>query len=318
MKRLARKIFSPLNAFIGIQVVWILTVGLWIYRAVARHREFGDLARRYSLQLTRDRSEWLTLAQGLILLAAVLAGVYILFLYWRRQSKLYQQQRDFISSVAHELKSPLASIRLHLETIRLRRPDPQRLEQFLDTMISDTERLDGLITNLLMAARLEHGRRSGDRPVVDLSEGLVAFLEKNRGKIPEGGVLEWEVEKGLHLAAEQEALETAFRNLFENAILYSDLAPELTVTARREGKSCVILFADRGRGLDHRDLARVFEMFQRVRRSGENIRGTGLGLYIVKSVVEEHGGKVAAESPGPGKGSVFRITLPLAERSDNG
>jgi signal transduction histidine kinase len=102
------------------------------------------------------------------------------------------------------------------------------------------------------------------------------------------------------------------RNLFENALLYSPVSPEIRVTLTRETNQCRLVFQDKGMGIDPKHLKKIFRKFYRVRRPGENIRGTGLGLYIVKQVVTEHEGKVEAFSEGVGKGSRFTITLPLA------
>jgi two-component system, OmpR family, sensor histidine kinase VicK len=103
----------------------------------------------------------------------------------------------------------------------------------------------------------------------------------------------------------------ALRNLLENALLYSPVSPEIQVRLRRSGRQCLLDFQDNGIGIGKAELDRIFEMFYRVRNPGESIRGTGLGLYIVKSVVNAHGGKISVESGGPGKGSTFHITLPL-------
>ncbi len=316
--RWLRKITHPFIAFIGIQLVWVLLVVFWIYWFVVRHKEFRQLAERYRPELVGHGFGWPVLVGGLVLLLIILAGVYVIFLYWRRQSALYREQKDVISQVTHELKSPLASIQLHLETIRLRKPPPEKLERFLDTMLADTERLNNLISNLLMAARLEQRRRTATSTVIDLSALVADFVARKRGKLPEGGNISVEAEPGIKIAADVEGLQTALRNLFENAVLYSPASPEIRVTLRREGKRCLLTFQDKGIGLAPADLKRVFRRFYRVRHPGESIRGTGLGLYIVKSVVNEHGGRIRVTSEGEGKGCTFIITLPLAgEKKDH-
>ena len=309
-----RKIFTPLSALIGIQLVWVLIVVFWIYWFIGRHKELRRLTQQYKPDLLAGyHFDWLVLAEGLALLVAILIGVYIIFLYWKRQSTLNRQQRNFISQVTHELKSPLASIRLHLETIRLRNPSPERLERFLDTMLDDTSRLENHINNLLMAARLEHGFGGGDRQNINFSEFVSQFLEGKQLKLPEGGSLTWRIEPDIRVELDAEGMGMAFRNLFENAILYSLASPEIEVTLTRESKRCLLTFCDQGRGMDKGDTKRVFRMFYRVRTTGENIRGTGLGLYIVQSIIERHGGRIRATSPGVGKGTTFHISLPLAK-----
>ncbi len=308
-----RKITHPLIAFIGIQLIWVLLVVFWIYWFVVRHKELRQLTERYRPDLVTHGFGWPVLVGGLALLLAILAGVYVIFLYWRRQSALYREQKDVISQVTHELKSPLASIQLHLETIRLRKPSPEKLERFLDTMLADTERLNNLISNLLMAARLEQRRRATASTVIDFSAFIADFAARKREKLPEGGSITVEAEPGIKIATDAEGMQTALRNLFENAVLYSPASPEIRITLQQQGKRCILTFQDKGIGLATADLKRVFRRFYRVRRHGESIRGTGLGLYIVKSVISEHGGKITVTSEGEGKGCTFIITLPLAE-----
>lgn len=307
-----QKLFTPLMALIGIQLVWGLLVFFWIYWFMGRHKEFRELAERYRPELIGRGFDWLVLVEGLVMLAIILAGVYVLFLYWRRQSNLYREQKDFISQVTHELKSPLASIKLHLETIRLRKPPPEKLERFLDTMLEDTERLDNLLSNLLMVAKLEQRRRASQYPVVDFSAFVTRYMERQRGKLPEGGSITLDIEEGVRAAIDAEGMETALRNLFENAVLYSPASPEIRVTLRREGGRCILYFQDSGTGIEAQELKKVFRKFYRVRRPGETIRGTGLGLWIVSSVVKEHGGTIEVASEGIGKGTTFTISLPVA------
>ncbi|KAF0217466.1 MAG: integral membrane sensor signal transduction histidine [Geobacteraceae bacterium] len=306
-----KKLFSPLTAFIGIQLVWVLLVIFWVYWFIGSHKEFRDLAVRYKPELVGQSVNWLVLVEGLFLLFVILVGVYVIFLYWKRQSTLYKEQKNFISQVTHELKSPLASIQLHLETIRLRKPPAEKLERFLDTMLSDTERLNGLINNLLMAGKLEHRRRGAHYTAIDFSDFIVKFMERKRSKLPEGGNLALEVEKGIRAAVDVEGMEMVLRNLFENAVLYAEGSPDIRVCLKAAGKKCLLTFQDKGMGVDVKDLKKIFRMFYRVRRPGENIRGTGLGLYIVKSVIKEHGGRITVTSEGAGKGCTFLITLPL-------
>jgi signal transduction histidine kinase len=310
-----KRLFHPLIAFIGIQLVWGVLVLFWISWFLDSNREFRNLALRYRPELVNKGLDWTALLGGIILLLVVLAGVYVLFLYWKRQYDLYRQQKNIISQVTHELKSPLASIQLHLETMRLRPLPPQKTEQFLDTMLDDVDRLNHLISNLLMAAKLEQKRRTAQRRPIDFSAFLITYLERKREKLPEGSSLSLDIEENILVSCNTEEMEMAMRNLFENAILYSPASPEIAITLRKQGKRCHLAFQDRGKGIDPEHVKKVFRMFYRVRSHGENIRGTGLGLYIVKSVISAHGGKIRVASEGLGKGSTFHITLPLAEQS---
>ncbi len=311
--KLLKKLFHPLFALIAIQLVRVLLVVFWIYWFVGSHKEFSRLAELYKPELARHGFDWVVLVEGLVLLLVILAGVYVIFLYWKRQSDLVRRQKDILSQVTHELKSPLASIQLHLETIKLRNPTSDKLERFLDTMLADTDRLNNLINNLLMAAKLEQRARTAPYPVIDFSRFIGKYMEQKRPKLPEGGSLAIEVEDGIRAAIDAGGMETVLRNLFENAGLYSPGAPEIRVSLTRSGRNCLLTFRDNGRGIDAKDIKKIFRMFYRVRRPGESIRGTGLGLYIVRSVVREHGGRIKVVSEGQGKGTTFLITLPLAK-----
>lgn len=313
MKKLIRKLFHPVMALIAIQLVWITVVVFWIYWFIGKHREFSAFAKKYAPErLAGIGFNWVVMVEGLIMLAVILAGVYVIFVYWKRQSNLYAKQRNFITQVTHELKSPLASIQLHLETIRLRQLPQEKLNTFVATMLSDTERLHYLINNLLMAARLEQRRRPVEKRLLDASVLLTEYVERERSKLPEGGNISLDVEPGIQLFAAPNELEMVMRNLFENAVLYSPGVPEISVALSKEGKTVKLKVSDKGRGLDSSELKKVFEMFYRVHSVGENVRGTGLGLYIVQTIIRGYRGSVAVESPGPGKGCTFVLTMPSA------
>lgn len=125
MKKFFGRFFNPLIAFIAIQLVWVVLLVLWIVWFVNSHKRLRTLAERYSPELLQGGIDWFILIEGILLLVAILIGVYVIFLFWRRQAALLRMQRNFIAQVSHELKSPLASLQLHLETIRRRRRDRQ-------------------------------------------------------------------------------------------------------------------------------------------------------------------------------------------------
>ena len=307
--KLLRKIFHPVMALIAVQLVWITLVVFWIYWFIGKDREFRQLAEKYRPELLGAGFNWPVMVEGLLLLVVILVGVYVIFVYWKRQSNLYAKQRDVISQVTHELKSPLASIQLHLETIRLRRPAGEKLDAFVGTMLADTDRLHYLINNLLMAARLEKRRKPAERRLTDISAMLAEYVERERANLPQGGSISLEAEPAIKLLVDPEEMGMVLRNLFENAVLYSPGSPEITVRLARAGNSVRLTIQDKGRGLDRKEIKHVFEMFYRVHPTGENVRGTGLGLHIVNTIIRSYGGKVSVASAGPGQGCTFIITL---------
>lgn len=307
-----RRVFQPIMTLIAIQLVWITVVVFWIYWFIGKNREFRNLAEKYRPELLSQGANWPIMVEGLVMMVLILIGVYVIFLYWNRQSKLYLQQRNIISQVTHELKSPLASIQLHLETIRLRKPAEDRLDSFVNTMLADTDRLHYLINNLLMAARLEQRRKQTDRRMTDLTQLVNEHVERERSTLPQGGTISFEAPPSLKAMVDPEEMSMVVRNLFENAVLYSPQSPDISVRLAKTGAWLQLSVQDHGRGLNKKELKKVFDRFYRAQPPGDNVRGTGLGLYIVESVIKGYGGTVGATSDGPGKGCTFTVKFPTA------
>ena len=308
-----KRIFSPLMAFIGIQLAWVLVVIVWLNWFLGSHRELRQLAEKYSPELLVGGPDWLILTEGLLLLVSILVGVYVIFLYWRKQTALVREQRHFISQVTHELKSPLASLQRQLETIRRHQPPPQKLAAFLETMMSDANRLNGLIDNLLSASRVEQKHWRLDLQPIDFSAFVEKYFRTHQFTLPKAGKLTMTITPGIHAAIDQDAMATVLRNLLENAVLYSDKSPQVHVSLAIEGDKCCLAVADQGRGIEAYEQKKIFNMFYRIRRKDENIRGTGLGLFIVHATVRRHHGQVKVESQGKGQGATFKICLPVTQ-----
>jgi signal transduction histidine kinase len=309
---LLRRINRPIMTLIAIQLVWITVVVFWIYWFIGKHRQFRELAEKYRPELLGEGANWPVMVEGLVMMVLILIGVYVIFVYWNRQANLYVQQRNIISQVTHELKSALASIQLHLETIRLRKPPEERLDSFVSTMLADTDRLHYLINNLLMAARLEQRRKQSERRLTDVTQLVLEHVERERSTLPQGGNISFEALPELKAMVDPEEMGMVVRNLFENAVLYSPQSPEIMVRLIKSGSWLQLTVQDHGRGLDKKDQKLVFDRFYRAQPPGDNVRGTGLGLYIVESVIKGYGGTVGVTSNGPGKGCTFILKFPAA------
>jgi len=313
--RIFGRIINPLMAFIGIQLVWVVVLVFWISWFMRSHRKLRTLAEKYSPELLQGGTEWFILIEGIVLLAAILVGVYVIFLYWQRQNALNRAQHQFVAQVTHELKSPIASLQLHLETIRRRQPSAKKLADFVNTMLSDTRRLDMLTSNLLTANRLEHKGFKLSLQPADLSELTERYFRDLQFSLPRAGRMVLDIAPKLLVNLDSDSLETVFRNLLENALLYSDGPPTIKVSLQTEGRYAHLTFSDQGRGMEQGDQKKVFQMFYRVRIPGKTIRGSGLGLFIVRGVVKLHKGRVWIESPGLGAGTSVHIQLPLSART---
>ena len=315
--KLFKKLFHPLITFISIQIVWIFLLVSWIYWFIGRHQQLKEFAARYQTEWLPAKADWLILTEGIVLLVAILIGIYVIFLYWRRQAALNRAQRHFINQVTHELKSPLASIQLQLETIQMRQPTPEQLQKFLIMMQGDSDRLHGLINNLLTAGQIEHKGSRLNLQKDNLSQFIENYLSKEKINFPEGGTLSWNITAGLIARFDPEALETVMRNLVENALLYVDGPPEIMITLKEDGNIAHLIFSDQGHGIPQKYKKKVFRMFYRIKRSGKTIRGSGLGLFIIRNVIRLHRGKVWIDSPGSGQGTTFHLTLPLVTSEQN-
>ena len=314
--KLFRRLFHPLITFIVIQIVWILLLVSWIYWFLGQHQQLKALASKYQVEWLPDTGDWLILTEGILLLVAILIGIYVIFLYWRRQASLNRAQRHFINQVTHELKSPLASIQLHLETIQLRQPSPEQLQQFVERMQGDSERLNGLINNLLTAGKIEHRGAKLNLQQGNLSKMIENYLLQEEEKFKKIGTLSWDIEPGLTALFETDAIETVMRNLLENATLYTDQLPIVTVKLARDGEMAHLSFSDQGYGIPNKYRKKVFRIFYRIRNTGKTIRGSGIGLFIVRNVIRLHGGKAWIESFGSGKGTTFHLMIPLSREAE--
>ncbi len=311
MKRVFKRLFHPLITFISIQILWIFLLVSWIYWFLGRHQQLKELATRYQAEWLPDTTDWLILTEGIVLLVAILIGIYVIFLFWKRQASLYKAQRHFINQVSHELKSPLASLQLHLETIQMRQPNPEQLQRFTLLMQDDTQRLGTLINNLLMAGRIEAKSTQLHLENCDLAMLLETYLTQEQNNFPVEGSLTWQLEAGLQARIEKEALETVLRNLLENAILYADSAPIVHVRLTRSGDNANLQISDQGPGIPPKDRKKVFRMFYRLRQTGKTIKGSGLGLFIVRNLIKLHGGKVWIGGNKGNRGTTFNLVIPL-------
>ena len=244
-------------------------------------------------------------------------GILVLWRGLRPGADLLNRQQNFLAAVSHELRSPLASLRLTTETLLLRDLAATDRRGLLERNLEDLRRLERLVGNLLETTRLEERRAVPRREPVDLSEAVsLAFAELgHRAAGTEGIDIDVQVESGLGLQADPVGLGTVLRNLIGNAIESAQTAgSRVEVTARRLDSEVELQVLDDGVGFEPSEGRRLFEKFYRpgseLRR---NKQGSGLGLYLVRGFVALEGGEVEARSEGPGRGATFRVTWPAGE-----
>ena len=307
-----RSVGIPLALGIGIAILVLLLAVGWQILVLDDPRA---LTQGLS---TRD---WLMLILGTVFFALVLAGLVALSAWLVREMRLNQRQRAFLDAVTHEMRTPLASLRLYLDTLGRHDPDPEQRRAFLGRMQRDVDRLDHTVEQVLHAARAEeHGRGLPSEQVmlVPLLDECIEEL-RARHELPASAVqldaAQLSVQGPAAVRGNRAELAVIFRNLLENAAKYSDASVEISVRVSPKGDDRVdVAISDRGIGIPAGELRKIFQRFYRTGRDVQRTAvGLGLGLFIVRNLVRRQGGRVVARSQGSGAGSRFVVTLRAAE-----
>ena len=253
---------------------------------------------------------------GLVSFLVIIAGLVLNTIFLVREIRRNDQHDTFINAMTHELKTPIASIRLYLETLQRRELEPAKRQEFYRIMLADTDRLLQTTEQVLRAGRVGRSSRLYHRTDIDLGELVEECVDLARTRShlpPECVTLSAKPSRPLMMLGDPDELKGAVLNLLDNAIKYSGDRIEINVRVeRKDPKTAVIQVSDHGIGIPREQLKHVFKRFYRVPGTVTiRVKGTGLGLFIVRSVVEKHGGKVFVESEGTGKGSTFRMQLPV-------
>lgn len=262
--------------------------------------------------------EIVLLVFGVIFFALLITGVVLNTTFLVREIRRNEQHDAFINAVTHELKTPIASIRLYLETLKTREVEEAKQKEFYDVMLADSDRLLQTVEQVLYAGRMGDKKRKLNMRKIDMQQLVRECVELTRTRYKlNGNVLNYiESTNGsrIRVKGNAEELRAAVINLLDNAVKYAQQEMNISVEVKMiDDKKVVINIKDNGIGIPRSDLKRIFNRFYRVQnRFGAKVKGTGLGLFIVQSVISKHGGKVFAESEGEGQGSTFTIQLPKA------
>jgi two-component system sensor histidine kinase SenX3 len=252
---------------------------------------------------------------GIVLLALIIAGVVVNTTFFVREIRRNEQHDAFINAVTHELKTPVASIRLYVETLKTRAVDESKRNEFYGIILSDSDRLLGTIEQILRTGRVGASSRKPHLAPMQLDELVTECVTRARilHRIPPEA-LQYEPGPPLPILGDYDEVHAAVSNLIDNAVKYSGSEMGIEVEAYEgTGRYAEVRVKDRGAGIPGTELKRIFKRFYRIHSAGATrIKGTGLGLYIVRSVAKRHGGRAWAESGGPGQGSTFILQFPIA------
>lgn len=263
-----------------------------------------------------NMTEVALLILGIVFFALIITGLILNTIFLVREIRRSEQHDAFLNSVTHELKTPIASIKLYLETLKSRDVTEEKRREFYDVMLSDSDRLLNTVEQVLQAGRVKERRQQLNITECNIAEVLAYAINIVRSRYH----LEPEIirltapDEELMVLGDAEELQTAFINLIDNAVKYSGEQPKISIRIKRTAfNKIAIIIRDNGLGIPASDLKRIFKRFYRVPGAASKERkGTGLGLFIVRTIIERHGGKISAESEGIGKGSKFIVQMPTA------
>ncbi len=259
--------------------------------------------------------EVVPLVLGVIFFSLIIAGMVLNTLFLVREIRRNEQHDSFINAVTHELKTPIASIRLYLETLQNREVDEAQRRQFYGVMLADTDRLLGTVEQVLRAgqARQRHRRRNWSQiPLGAVVRECIELARTRHNLQPQAMRLESpEPLEEATVLGDPDEIRTAISNVLDNAVKYSHNGIDVGVRFVPELDQVLVRVSDKGVGIPRPELKRIFKRFYRVRRPEMGrVTGTGLGLFIVKSIARKYGGEAFAESAGEGQGTTVTIKLP--------
>jgi len=264
--------------------------------------------------------EVVPLVLGIILFAFITAGVVVNTIFLVREIRRNEQHDSFLNAVTHELKTPIASLRLYLETLETRQLDEAKRREFYKNMLVDTDRLLGTVEQVLKASEVRQRSTRKNWTEVDFGKLVCEEVEAARTSHhlkAEELHLENPADEEMLVLGNAEELRTLVQNLFDNALKYSDQRKDIGVDIKTPTLDTVSLSVrDKGTGIPKSELKRIFKRFYRAQSAKtKQVKGTGLGLFIVRSVARRYGGDAYAESAGEGQGSTFFVRLPRVYRA---
>ena len=269
----------------------------------------GDLQ---VFKIYRERNTWILV--GVLALAGLIGvGVFLMYRDITREVVVAKLRSDFVSNVSHELRTPLTSIRMYAETLFMKRyHNEEQVQTYLETIMQESQRLSRMVGNILDFSRMESGRKTYTFELCDPREIVQTVVDEFDPILKEQGfVLTVEVEPEVHqVYVDCEALETALANLLSNAVKYSRERKAIRLSVWVQEKAVVFEVADRGVGVPAHEQKAIFEKFHRASNAGETATGTGLGLALVKGVMDAHNGSVSYAAR-EGGGSVFRLFVQI-------
>jgi two-component system, OmpR family, sensor histidine kinase CiaH len=247
--------------------------------------------------------------EGAIFLILILVGAVFVYRATRKQLQLAQQQQNFMMAITHELKTPIAVAKLNLETLQRRKLDEAKQQELLQSALLETERLNDLTNNILLASRMDGGEQEYFSEIIDMQLLLQEVLRQFKARYPDR-IINYQAHKTNSIKGDSLLIKLLINNLLDNAIKYTDASAVITLSVDQEEKSVLLRVADTGAGIPEEEKQKIFQKFYRMgSEATRRAKGTGLGLYLCSRIVAGHGGSIRVEDNLP-HGSIFMVQLP--------
>lgn len=293
----------------------LLRIGMIKEKLVKTHAEFLSTPQYQSLSTRYTRQEWMIVGEAIVFVISLGFGVYLINRGYNKEMIASQQSRNFLLSITHELKSPIASIRLIIETLLRRELPKEKTNQLQNNALKETERLNTLVNNLLFSAKLESKYQANKEPL-DLPILLEEIINKLKDKYPDAEFNYLQEAEIPFFFGDKMGMISVALNLLENAVKYSGPGGKAIINTYlgfETPQQIKIEIKDQGVGVPEKEKKNIFQKFYRVgNEDTRTAKGTGLGLYIVDQIVRAHNGRINVHDNLP-KGTVFEILLPLSQ-----
>jgi two-component system, OmpR family, phosphate regulon sensor histidine kinase PhoR len=317
----SRWFFHPILVFILSLLALGSSLILYIYWYIEVSTGLKSVVDKFNLDSRQilTAQTWVVILVLSILVAVILLGMFIIFVYSHKVVQLYRMQHNFINNFTHELKTPVASLRLYLETFQKYTLEREDQLKYIDYMLADTDRLSSNINRIMNLARIESKSYPGEFSLLDPVDQIRKILENSRPLFDHCSVQLHASASAPFLCRINPALfEILLMNLMTNAIKYNTSAqPAVDIHVRLQKRQVQIMFKDNGIGFEQRERKKIFKKFYQIGKPEDmTAKGSGIGLYMVQSIARAHKGNISADSRGPGKGAVFTLRLPLPKKKE--
>jgi two-component system, OmpR family, phosphate regulon sensor histidine kinase PhoR len=312
-------VFYLLVAYVFLQFSW------WTYSMFQLNNEIsglknelnllkGESAEQIAVQgnLINEKlhKRWIMISsEGAVFVGLLLLGVYQIRRTLKKETELAERQRNFLLSVTHELKSPIASAKLQLQTLQKRELEKAQQREIISNAISDVDRLNNLVENILLAAKIDNSSFRLHKEKTELSEYISSNMYQMIRLFNYTQEVILDIDENILLAIDKTTFPSIIINLFENAVKYSPANSTITLSLKKKDEKVILRVADEGAGISEEDKKKIFDKFYRAgNEDTRSTKGTGLGLYIVKHIAEQHDGTVTVKNNLP-RGSIFEVAF---------